>query len=148
MTATPIMSMAAARAALDAATTLVNAGTPPGTIKIYSGAAPATAETAASGTLLSSGLTFSNTAFASSTDPGSTGLATATANAITSDTNAANTGTAGYFRACNAAGTCIFQGVCGTSAADMIMNTTSITAGDTIAVSSFVITLADGSGAD
>ena len=147
MTATPIMSMAAAQAALNAATALVNAGSPPGTLKIRTGTAPATAETSASGTLLST-LTFSNTSFANATDPGSSGLATATANSITSDTSAANSGTAGYFRAENAAGTCVFQGTCGTTSADMILNTTTITTGDTVACTSFVITLADGSGAD
>jgi hypothetical protein len=148
MTAQPMMSMAAAQAGLNAITALINVGSPPGKIKIYSGSAPATVETSASGTLLSSGIAFSTTAFGAATDPGSTGLATATANTIAADTNAANSGTAGYFRATNAAGTAILQGTCGTSSADMIMNTTTITAGDTIAISSFVITLPDGSGAD
>ena len=74
------------------------------------------------------------------------GLATATANAITADPSAAATGTAGYFRAKSNGGTVIIQGTCGTSAADFIMNTTSITAGDTVACSSWVITLPCGDG--
>lgn len=148
MTAQPMMSMAAAIAGLNAALALINAGSPPGKIKIYSGSAPATVETSASGTLLSSGLAFSNTSFPTAVDGGSNGLATATANAISSDTSAANSGTAGYFRATNAAGTAVLQGACGTSSADMIMNTTTITAGDTISITSFVVTLPDGSGAD
>ena len=147
MAAQPMMSMAAAQAGLNAITALLNVGGT-GTIIIKTGAAPATVETAATGTTLSSGLTFSATAFANATDPGSTGLATATANAIANDASAANTGTAGYFRALNHAGTAVLQGTCGTSSADMILNTTAITAADTIVCTSFVITLADGSGAD
>jgi hypothetical protein len=145
MTANPMMSMAGAQAALNALTALLNGGS----IKIYSGAMPATTETASSGTLLSSGCTLAATAFGSATDPGSTGLATATAGAIASDTNAAATGTAGYFRAYKSDGTtCVIQGTVGTSAADMILNTTSISAGSTVAITSWVVTLPDGSGAD
>jgi hypothetical protein len=144
MTANPMMSMAGAQAALNALTALLNGGS----IKIYSGAMPATTETASSGTLLST-CPLNATAFASATDPGSTGLATATANAITSDTSAAATGTAGYFRAYKSDGTtCVIQGTVGTSLADMILNTTSISAGSTVAITSWVVTLPDGSGAD
>ena len=118
-------------------------------IGIYTGAIPSNCGTANSGTHLASPQ-FGGTAFGASTDGTSTGIMTATANAITSDTNAANSGTAGYF-SCQASansGTVIARGTCGTSSADMIMNTTSITAGDTIAISSFTITLPDGSGND
>jgi hypothetical protein len=147
-----MMSMAAARAALDSAMAKMNAiSGHSGVIKIFTGSAPATCETADSGTALSTGCTFSATAFAASTDPGSTGLATATANAITADTNAANTGTAGYFRGYSFDGatyTCHLQGTVGTSSADMIVNTTSIVAGETVTITSLVVTLPDGSGAD
>jgi hypothetical protein len=138
-----MMSMAAAKTALNAITALLNSGT----ISIYSGSAPATVETAASGTLLSSGLTFSATAFGNATDSG-TGLAVATANTITSDTNAAASGTAGYFRAISSGSTVVLQGTVGTSSADMVLNSTSITAGGTVSVTSYVINLPDGSGAD
>lgn len=145
MAATPIISMAAAQAMLNALTALLNSGT----IKIYTGSPPASAEASSTGTLLSSGCTYGSTAFGAATDPGSTGLATATANSITSDTNAAGSGTAGYFRAYKSDGTTVVaQGTCSTSAADMILSTTTITAGQTVAVSSHVITLPDGSGAD
>ena len=146
MAANPMVSMLSARAALDALLAKLNVGGTAGHIKIFTGAMPATCETADSGTLLST-LTLSTTAFASSSDPGTTGLATATANAITSDTNAAATGTAGYFRAYDSAGVCIVQGTVGTSAADMILNTTSIVAGATVAITSWTVTLPDGSGA-
>lgn len=146
MATNPMISMHGARTALDAFTALF---TSTSHIKIYTGSIPSNCGAAATGTLLSSGLAFSATAFPASTDGGSNGLATATANAIASDTNAAATGTAGYFRCIDGGGsTVLAQGTCGTSSADMIMNTTSINAGDTVACSSFVITLADGSGND
>jgi hypothetical protein len=96
---------------------------------------------------LSTGLTFSTTAFPTAVD-NSAGGATATANAISSDTNAAATGTAGYFRVYSGAGTCIIQGTCGTTAADMILNSTAIVAGQEIDVSSYTLTMPDGSGTD
>jgi hypothetical protein len=146
MAANPIMSMGAARAALDAALALLNAGGA-GSIKIFTGSMPSNCGAADTGTLLAQ-LTLSATAFPASADGGSNGLATATANAITSDSSADNTGTAGYFRAYSGAGTCIIQGTCGTSAADLILNTTSIVAGAIVAVTSWVVTLPDGSGND
>lgn len=146
MAANPMVSMASAEAALNALLAVLNTGGA-GHIKIFTGSMPATTETADSGTLLST-LTLSATAFANATDPGSTGLATAVANAITSDTNAAATGTAGYFRAYNGSGVCVVQGTVGTSAADMILNTVSIVAGATVAITSWTVTLPDGSGAD
>ena len=147
MAANPMVSMLSARAALDALLAKLNVGGTAGHIKIFSGAMPATTETADSGTLLST-LTLSTTAFPASADPGTTGLATATANAVTSDPSAAATGIAGYFRAYDSAGVCIVQGTVGTSLADMILNTTSISAGATVAITSWVVTLPDGSAAD
>jgi hypothetical protein len=145
MATDPKFSQVAAQAALDALLAKLNVGGIAGTIKIYSGSEPITLETAASGTLLSSGLTFSTTAFAASVATGGgTQGATATANAITSDTNAANSGTAGYFRACDHTGLAVLQGNVGTSAADMILNTTTITAGDTIAITAFTAFLPNG----
>lgn len=149
MAANPMCSMAAAQAGLDAILAKLNVGGVAGTIQIFSGAMPATAETADSGTKLST-LTFSVTSFAGSTDPGSTGLATATANSITSDSNAIGSAsvTAGYFRAKDKNGVVVLQGTCGTSAADMILNTTTIPAGSQVSITSYVVTLPDGSGAD
>jgi len=140
-----MISMHGARTALDAYTALY---TNPSKIDIRTGSLPSNCGAARTGTSLSNACQFSATAFAASTDGGSNGLATATANAIASDTNAAASGTAGYFYTHDNTPTTLAQGTCGTSLADMIMNTTTITAGDTIAISSFVITLADGSGND
>jgi hypothetical protein len=136
-------SKAATQAALDALLALLNVGSPAGIIKIFSGSMPANCEAADTGTRLAT-LTLSATAFPASATNTSPAGAKATANAITSDTNAAATNTAGYFRAYDAAGTCIIQGDCGTSAADMILNTTSIVAGATVSCSSWTVTLPDG----
>lgn len=145
MAATPMISPARAKAMLDNLTGNFNSLF----INIYTGALEATCGTATSGTQLA-GLQFGATAFPASVDGASTGIMTATANAITADTNADATGTAGHFRvqASDGAGTVTAQGTCGTSSADMIMNSTSITSGDTVACTSFLITYPDGSGAD
>lgn len=142
MTATPIMSIAGAKTALDAMLALLNTGGA-ASIEIRTGAIPATTLTADGGTLLAT-LTASATAFPASGSDGA-GNATATANAVTSATAVA-TGTAGHFRAKNGAGTVILMGTCGTSAADMILNTTSITSGDSVACTSWVEKLACGDG--
>jgi hypothetical protein len=139
-----------ARAALDALMVKLNVlNAHNGVIKIFSGAAPITCETADSGTLLST-LGLSATAFAASTD-NSDGTGKATANAITSDTNAIGTGTAGYFRAYSYDGTtytCIIQGTVGTATTDMILNTVSIVAASTVAISAWTVQMPDGSTTD
>lgn len=144
MATLPVMSIIGAKAALDAINALIGSG--PGNIEIFSGAQPATTLTADSGTKGCT-LPLSATAFPASTSATANGLATATANAITSDTNAAASITAGYFRLKTATGgTTIYQGNVGTSGADLNMNTTSITAGDTVAITSFKVTLPCGDG--
>lgn len=145
MTATPTISPVAAKAGLDA----IAAGFNSYFINIYTGSLPSNCGASEVGTKLAAPQ-FGATAFGASTDGTSNGIMTATANAITSDTNAANSGTAGHFRcsSTNGGGTCRAQGTCGTSSADMILNTTTITAGDTIAISAFTITFPDGSGND
>lgn len=147
MAANPMMSIAAAIAGLNAILALLNAGSPPGKIKIYNGTPPVSLAASITGTLLST-LTFSTTAFPTAVDSVSTGLATATANAITSDSSAASSGTATHFRCTNAAGGGVLQGTVGTSSADLILNTTTITAGDVVAITAFTATLPDGSGVD
>lgn len=147
MATNPMSSNAGARAALDALTAKLNVGGTPGTIQIFTGSPPANCEAADTGTKLST-LTLSTTAFGASVDSNTTGLAVATANAIANDTNAAATGTAGYFRAKDSAGVVVFQGTVGTATADMILNTTSIVAGSVVSITSWTISLPDGSGTD
>lgn len=142
MATLPVMSIIAAKAALDAVTALIGSSA---TIKIYSGTQPATTLTARSGTLGAT-LTMSATPFPASTSATTNGLATATANAITSETNAPNSITAGYFSLATSGAVCIMQGNVGTATADLILNTTTITAGDTVAITSFKATLPCGDG--
>lgn len=140
------MSMVACKAALDAITAIVNTG---GTAHLYirTGAVPATSLTADAGTLLAT-LTMNATAFGAATSAEANGKALATANAITSDTNAAASGTAAHFRIKNGAGTVILQGTVGTATSDFIVNTTTITAGDTVACTSFLARLPNGTTAE
>ena len=118
---------------VDAIVDLIDAGTPPGTLAIRTGSAPAATTDADSGTLLAT-LTFNTTAF----DASASG--TATANAITSDTNIDATGTAAHFRIKNAAGTTIIQGTVGTSGSDINFNSVSFVSGGTAAISALTVT--------
>jgi len=107
-----------------------------GVLKIWTGTAPATCATADTGTLLAT-LTCSASAFAAAASGG-----VLTLNAITS-ASAAATGTAGYFRIYPSAATstnAVVQGACGTSGADLNLNSTSITSGVTVSVTSWTIT--------
>lgn len=120
--------------ALNAFGALMNSGS----LKIYTGAQPAV-DGSITGTLLAS-LALSATAFAGATASGSGG--SMAANAITNAT-ASNTGTAGYFALYKSDGvTVVATGACATSAAELNFNTTSISSGDTISVSSFTVTQA------
>ena len=87
----------------------------------------------------------SGTSFGAATDlaPG----ARITANSITADSSADATGTATFFRILTQnAGTVTAQGNVDTSAADLILNTTAITAGSTVSITSATITLPEGPG--
>ena len=84
-------------------------------------------------------LTLSNPAFPNAVDASPD--ATATANAITSDPSANATGTASFARVVDGSGTlAIIDGNVGLSAADFILDSLSITAGQTVSMSSWVIT--------
>lgn len=129
---------AARIAKLNALTALLNAGGA-GSIKIYTGAQPTSPDDAATGTLLAT-LPLSATSFpTAAADASDPKVVTATANAITSAAAAA-TGTAGYFRAVNNAGTAIADGSVGTSGCDLNLNTTSLVSGGTVSITSWVIT--------
>lgn len=129
----PTLATAARNAACDAVVDLVDAGSGAGTIKIYTGTSPGPGN-AATGTLLGT-LTFSDPAF------GSASSGTATASAITSDTSADATGTAGYARVEDSAGNDVMDLTVGTSAADLILDSVAIVAGGTIAATSCTVTM-------
>lgn len=130
------ITQAAAKAAADAVVDLLDVGGA-GYIEIRSGSQPATANTAASGTLLAT-LPLSATAFGAAT---TASPSVATAAAITSDTNADATGTAGWFRAYSGGGTAVIDGsVTATGGGgDMTLDSVSIVAGGTVAVTSWTV---------
>lgn len=124
-------SIAARNAELDALAPLADLGY----IRIYTGGIPATPETAVSGTLLAE-LQFNATAF------GAAAAGVITANAITQDSSADNTGVAGTYRALKSDGTtALWDGTVSTSGADLNLNSTSINAGVAVSVSSLTVTL-------
>lgn len=131
MALNPKRSNAAVNAAADAVCPLLNNGY----LRIYNGTQPATADTAISGQTLLAELRFNATAF------GAASAGVATANAITADSSADNTGTASWFRALKSDGTtAVFDGSVGTSAADLTLNSTAISSGAQVSVTSFTYT--------
>jgi hypothetical protein len=103
-------------------------------LRIYSGTRPANVAAAITGTLLAE-LICNASAF------GTVGSGALTAGAISNDVSADNTGTATHFRLFKSDGTtaCV-DGDVGTSGADLNLTSVSFTAGQTVGVSSFVIT--------
>lgn len=131
----------AATAAVDAVSALLNAGT----VEIRTGSQPASVGTAATGTLLGT-LTLSATAFGAAT---TANPSVATANAITGDTSADASGTAGWFRAYRSAGngsTAIIDGSITASGGggDMIISNVNVVAGGTLDITEWTISLGTG----
>ena len=92
--------------------------------------------TAASGVLLAE-LTFGATAFAAAVN------GVATANAITSDSSADNTGTATFFRVLESDLTAVvFQGTVGVSGAELNLSSVSVIAGGPVSVTALTYTQA------
>jgi hypothetical protein len=136
----PFFADAVIIASLAAVNTFIGAN---GKLEIYAGAQPTDANTAITTQTLLSTLTFGSTAFGTPVASGSAGskVVTATANTIASDTSAANTGTAAWFRCFKSDGTTVvMDGSVDTSGADLNLNTTSIVAGATVSCTSFTIT--------
>ena len=104
-------------------------------LKIYNGSVPANADASNANTLLAQ-LTLSNTPFTAA----SAGVKTA--NAITSTTDAAATGTATFFRLTTSGGTVVAQGTVSASGGggDAIINSTSIVQHTTVSCSALSFT--------
>ena len=139
MALAPSITTAARNAAADAVVDLVDAGDAPGQLRIYSGTPPADVNAALSGNTLLASLTLSDPAF------GAAAAGVATAAAISDDTSADATGTATFHRIGSVnAGVFspVIQGSVGTSDADLVLNSTALTAGGTVAVSSYTYTQA------
>lgn len=144
------ISMAAAKASLNAVVDLLDIGTGANArVRIYSGAKPATPDAAPTGTLLAeidlgAATIFSAAATGTGTE---TNSAVATASGILpkTQTSATASGTAAWFRAVNKGTTAVIDGTCGTSAADMILDNTSIAAGQQVKLNSYKIKQSRGS---
>jgi hypothetical protein len=124
-------------AAADGVADAFDGGTPPARIEHRTGAQPTNVADASSGTLLGTNI-MSNPAF------GAASAGVVTASAITDDSSADASGTAGYFRCYTGAGgdtAALAQGNSGTSDADAIWDNNVIVAGGEIAISSFTITM-------
>lgn len=105
-------------------------------LRIYDGSQPANANTAVSGQTLLAELTC-NATFAGSASSGAITL-----NSITQDSSANNTGTASWFRLLKSDGsTVVMDGTVGTSGSDLNINSTAISSGAAVAVTSAVITI-------
>lgn len=128
------LSITAAIAALNAITRTVNGGT----LKTFTGNAPATCEIADTGVLLGE-LALSSTAFPGASDGG--GRAIALANAIGGDLDANADGSPGYFRVYNRSGVCQFQGTAGgpQSGQEIEFSKDTFVAGDDIRLLSFAV---------
>ncbi len=127
-------STAARNAKLDAVSASFNTGY----LRIYDSTGtgqPAGPGTAITTQVLLAELRFNGTAFPAA----SSGVLTA--NAITSDASANNTGTATWFRCLQSDGTtAIMDGSVGTATSNLILATTSIVAAAVVDVSAFTIT--------
>ena len=132
------ISNAAAKAACDAVVDLLDGGSGAGYIEIRTGSPPSNVDDAATGTLLAT-LPLSDPAFGSAADANPGGIATASA--ITSDSSADATGTAGWFRGFDSNAVAVIQGTVGTSDADLILASTSITTGNTVSITSWTVTM-------
>jgi hypothetical protein len=109
-----------------------------GTIKIYSGTRPSTADTALSGnTLLATG-TFSATAF------GAASNGVATANAITKESSAPAGGTATFARLYTSGAAPVVDISVGTSGAELTINSATIVLGLEVLFNSCMYTQPDG----
>ena len=128
------LATSARNAACDAIVDLLDAGAGAATIAIRTGSQPTNVGDADTGTLLGT-LTCSDPAFGSA----STGVATASA--ITSDTSADNSGTAGHFRMKDSTPAIVADGTCGQGTGDLSFDNSTIVAGGVIAISSFTVTV-------
>lgn len=112
---------------------------PQATLVVYSGTPPARVDASLSGNTVLAQLPMSNPAFGNATNisPG----ARATANAITDDTAADNTGTASFYRILDRNNVPRIQGTVGTSGADLNLNAVALVQNAKVQVSSLTCTM-------
>lgn len=119
----------------DAIVDSLDAGAGAGTIGVRTGTQPTNVGDADTGTLLGT-LTHSDPAFGATNSSG-----VATASAITSDTNADNSGTAGHARFKDSTPAICFDCTCGQGSGDINFDNNVIVAGGTIAISAMTTTV-------
>lgn len=131
------LAQATNQAAMNAVVDRIDLGTiaAQGTIQIYDGAQPATADTAVTTQTLLAELPFSNPAFGNSDTSG-----VATAAAITNDSSANASGTATWARITDRDGNTVFDCDVNTTGATINLNTINFTLGDTVSITSFTMT--------
>lgn len=131
------VATASRNAALDAALDLTDAGASPGYIEIRTGSRPANANTAATGTILST-ITCADPAWAAA----SGGAKVLDASPDLTDASADNTGTAGWGRVYDSTGAAICDGECGVagSGKEFILTSLSVTAGQAVTILDGTIT--------
>jgi hypothetical protein len=129
------LATAARNAAADAVVDLIDGGAGAGTVKIYTGSQPASANDAESGTLLAT-ITLADPAFGAA----ATGVATATDPA---SVNAVATGTAVWFRVEDSTGANVMDGDCTATGGcgSMTLSTTSLVSGSPVDITSFTVTM-------
>jgi hypothetical protein len=137
------INTAARNAMATALAALVDGGSGPGVLRIYSGAQPASPATSPSGTLLAE-VTLNDPAFGSP----ATGVITLSVSPALSDASANNSGTAGYARICDsteAAGTglgVVDGAVTATGGGGFVeLSSTSVTSGNPVNITSGTITV-------
>lgn len=128
------LAVALANSLADAVTAAVDAGGTAGTIKIYTGPQPTTADDVVTGTLLAS-FTLSDPSFASA----SSGVITLAGVPLT--VAASDTGTAGWFRMEDSTGANVMDGSIGLSGNQINLNTTAITDGVNVTITSGTVTM-------
>lgn len=125
-------STALKNAKLDAITTAVGASA---LLRIYDGAQPASPDTAIGAQVLLAELVCNAGAFAAAAAAG-----VLTANAISPDASANNSGTASWFRLLTSGAVAKIDGTVGTSGTDCILDSVSITAAQQVSVTALTIT--------
>lgn len=132
MALNPQLSLEAVNAQANALAPLLNSGY----IRIYEGAQPDSADDAITDQILLAELRFAATAFPAAV------AGVLTANAIVADASANATGEAEFARLFKSNGTSpIADGTVGTSDANILLSTTSITVGTAVSIAALVITV-------
>jgi hypothetical protein len=137
----PGLSKTPAKAALDAIVDSLDTGTGTANLKIFSGAQPASPDTGTGTTLASMDVSSPAFGAAATGTGGDANYVTAERTGDISDTSADATGTAAWYRLSNKSGVAKIDGSVGTATADLILDSVSITAGQTVKVTNMKVRL-------